>query len=92
MSIVARNASGSSFSISIQAFPGDEFMSEPMKCTKCGSDRLEPGQIATHFRPDNIKFLAATPGIAIVAYMCQDCGVLLLGGDPDALRELLKKE
>ena len=71
--------------------PAVRGLSMTIKCSRCGSDSLEPGGLtgfnSVAFRPDNRKFLTLhEPTVPVLAHMCRSCGALeLTGALPDLL-------
>jgi len=72
-------------------------MADSIHCNICGSGTLEPGCIQStgkiYFRPANARFAKLmTSYVNISAYVCMDCGNLVLKANAEKVRSLVKKK
>ena len=68
-----------------------------LKCSQCGSSKLETGKISSAiaqptFQPDKYKLLAVNVDITLKPFMCLDCGVVVMVGDVKKLRKISKSK
>jgi len=71
----------------------------PEKCDQCGSKALTTGAVRgsgpfnTYFFPDNAKFLTVnTSEVEVKAYVCLECGHIMMRADLKKLHRLLKEK